>query len=133
MNQSIAEHNFQIFTNLEPYQKLIVDSQNKVTIDERWVQSARRTITGDSRVDIVEPIENTFTYAIENNFVDVEKTLEHLSTTLDVTYPDFEAVQKLIRRLLKRKRERDTEEQARDTGRKLSNMLYMKNFQNSNY
>lgn len=105
MELSIALHNSQLLQKLEPYQKLIVLDNDVLEIDDRWIQSLRRTITGDSRYDIIGPIEKTFTklitmegepkiivdkYEAEVNPEKLMELLKKLRETISTTYPRFE-------------------------------------------
>jgi hypothetical protein len=129
MDNKTLQNNIDIFTILQPDQKLIVDSNGKISIDERWIQGARRTLTGDSKIDIIDPIEITLKHAIDNDYEDIEKIMTHLDEVLSITYPDFTAMKKLLIRLGTRKRDRDSDKQHRETGRQISNMIYLKSFQ----
>jgi hypothetical protein len=88
MEKSVTRNNLDILSNLQPYEKLIVDENMNLSVDTRYIQFMRRTATGDSKYDILIPIELTFNSQIIS---DEEKLviLKHVGDTLLLTYPDF--------------------------------------------
>lgn len=49
MDLSTAVLNYQILKKLQEYEKICVQDQQKLRVDERWLKSLRRTTSGDSR------------------------------------------------------------------------------------
>ena len=101
MQKDIAEHNFEILKNLDSFQKLIVDENNKLYIDDRWFPSFRRTYDGSSRKDILDPIKDTFDskYVKSLDFKLKGEILIHIKEIFLDTYPDYEDLNKLISEL----------------------------------
>lgn len=89
LSNIIAIENYALLRSLQPFTRLIANKDTgKLTIDDRWLSSARRYANGDSRHDIIEPINLTFKYAI--SIVpeeEVEETINHVNNTLSQTYP----------------------------------------------
>jgi len=100
MELNIAEHNFDLLSNLQPYQKLTVEiSSGKMEIDNRWFQGLiRRKLTGDSRNDIVDPIQSTFKKLTESKKTEEMKIcLDNIRDVFSTTYPTFEQLHMAIK------------------------------------
>lgn len=90
--KNIAWLNYNILKDLRASQKLRVINTNQIELDNRWLQSSRRALSGDSRKDILNIIEKSFDTLRHSDpmFTDLEqKTLIHLQTVLKKTYPTF--------------------------------------------
>lgn len=126
MNSAIAEQNLNILRNLKADVKLTVNSQGELSVDQRWLNGIRRTATGDSKKDLLEPIEQTFMTIINDvgfnssNGEDLLNVLEHLQTIFSKTYPNFTELQTLLLKLI---RESKSKIQERESGRQLSVLL----------
>ena len=95
MDMAVAERNIDILKNLLPFEKLIVDEHGNMNVDSRYLQSIRRTITRDSKKDILKPLELTFQTL---NIGDEEKmkVLAHLAAVFSQTYPTFTKLHTLL-------------------------------------
>lgn len=89
MEYSTALENFFFLKNLT-LDKLLVSSHHLLQYDNRWFQGIRRTATGDSRFDLIEPIKDTFS-ALQEHIDSTEQleVLKHIQKTFIETYPDF--------------------------------------------
>lgn len=96
----IYNKNFQLLSSM-PSQKLIVDKNNKkLYIDDRWFQCVRRKYNGDSRYDIIQPIQKTFknaTFSFEKKL----KCLQYLQKVFMEIYPYYNKLHILLRDLEK--------------------------------
>jgi hypothetical protein len=91
MDKSLIQKNFELVSNLEPDQKLIVVN-NKLELDTRYLQSVNRFVDGSNRYQVLLCVQSTLTNAIYNyNYLfdkkDYEKFLKGLKT-LSSTYVD---------------------------------------------
>lgn len=104
MELTTAIHNHNLLSNLKPFQKLIVDEENKFQKDLRWGQFVRRAITDDSKEKILKPLTETVDTMIEYfaSKSDVRvvhsmlSTLNNLENTLLQTYPNWEELSTCI-------------------------------------
>lgn len=90
-NLLIAKNNFHFFKNLDFHnrlQRIKVNNDYSLELDERWLQPLWRTKDGMSRESLLKPIELTFRYLIENNcYVDeLKMVLAHIKTFLIYLY-----------------------------------------------
>ena len=131
LDYSIVKNNIDILTNLEPYQKLIVDENFNLSIDDRCIQFIRRTVTRDSKYDILEPLELTFN---SSRISDDEKLsiLKHISETLLITYPEFTEIHNiseeeedkgLIQKLREKIQKEKSDKIVQEAGKGFSNLL----------
>lgn len=100
MELSTALHNLEIFKNLKPNERLYINSETEeISLDDRWGQSVRRWWDGSSRVQTINPINNTFSKIMTSDELNYNELLQiaiRLKETLGVTYPvvdtsDFES------------------------------------------
>ena len=109
MNLDIIKHNLDVFLILESYQKLIIDAENKVSIDVRYWQFLRRstdnlTCGGSSKIATYDAIKLTYEsirlnqeyYQLNRDII--KKSLDNLLKSLSLTYPDYEDLTKLIQK-----------------------------------
>lgn len=95
-------------------------------LDNRWLQSSRRTLSGDSRKDLLVIIEKSFDTlrCSDPLFTDLEqKTLIHLQQVLKKTYPTFYELHGpdgLIHTLLTRSRAFEAQRKAHEIIREYS-------------
>lgn len=135
MNIETALHNLHVLSTLQPNTKLTVDDNQKLSIDQRWLNGVRRTVTGDSKTDIIEPIKNTFTTLVRDPSYNQEKgsklqsVLENLDEWLKTTYPAFTELYTSLTSLIK---DVELENNVLETGRLLSLKLDQKNYQHFN-
>ena len=103
MEITTAFNNYDLLSNLKPFQKLIVVDNNKLELDSRWVQSIRRKITGNSKDEILEPLIDTFHILIHYYLhvvgVSLEnshllKTITNVGNVLKQTYPNWDELSK---------------------------------------
>lgn len=104
--------NFELLKTLKVDQKLIVDANSKrLTIDKRWVPFIRRRLTGDSKLDILAPIEQTFEkiriYSAKETDKDylvkdpheIGVCLKNMEETLLSTYSNFGKLHGLVEKI----------------------------------
>lgn len=91
----VMVHNLQILENLKEDQKLFLSDDQKLYVDERWVQPIRRRVDGSNRYDVLLPFFNCYLQSLvryseltndEMNLL--EKSLKGLEI-LKNTYDDF--------------------------------------------
>ena len=102
MELSAAVLNYQVLKKLTEYEKLCVKDQTQIRVDERWLKGLRRTVSGDSKQDILIPIEQTFDVLMLERYYpanDIDSTLSHLLDVFSVTYPGYDDLQNLIKKL----------------------------------
>jgi hypothetical protein len=107
----IVKHNIDVFKKIKDYEKLSVGQDGKVSVDDRYWQSLRRATDGllgadqeSSRLATYNIIKNTYS-SLDNNEQYVKdnrdliiRSLNNLSTTQIVTYPDYGMLMTLIGR-----------------------------------
>lgn len=131
MQLSVAENNFDILLNLQPYEKLIVDEHGNMIVDSRYVQSIRRRITRDSKKDILLPLEQTFNTIKISDEAKIN-ALKQIEVTFKQTYPSFRKLigddkeKGVIQKLLK---ECESRLAYANTGKTLSSLLDLKMFE----
>lgn len=96
MDFEIALHNYHVLCDIQPYQKLIVSSDNcgskKLKIDNRWGQFLVRKINGDSKEDILFPVLDTIELIYLTNKhlnVPIRQLILNLQDTFSKTYPEW--------------------------------------------
>jgi hypothetical protein len=100
MNVSQALNNFFFLKHLNPTYKLITDGV-RFSYDNRWLPSVRRTVTGNSRRDLLKPIEQTFVLLREIiNPLEELNVLKHIQEVFHSMYPDYQPIHSLIARLI---------------------------------
>jgi hypothetical protein len=96
MDFSTASDNFDLLSALQPHQKLIVINSNRLEYDNRWAQSMRRRLNGDSKYDIEEPIMSTLSTMIEHQPEKCKTLIPILRQVLQLTYPEWTDIQMLL-------------------------------------
>lgn len=98
MSIPIAKHNFKLLSS-QFESKLIVDKNTlKLNLDNRWFQGPRRFLSGDTRHDILTPIELTFERCMES-YSDIFNCIQHLQDSLKNIYPSYTKLHNLLREL----------------------------------
>ena len=116
----IALSNYEFLRNLRPHKKVMVDSSGRLCYDNRWGQSIRRSYTGDSRQNLLQNIENTFTTLSNSNPLnseDEQSVLRHVSDVLKKTYPsysDLHGENGILAKLLERSRMHEAQRKAQE-------------------
>lgn len=97
--------------------------------DDRWGQSLRRKVTGDSRMNLLQIVEQTFDKLSKSrplNSEEEQKVLLHVSATLKKTYKSFSEmhgehglIQKLLRRSIDFEAQRKAHELLLEKNRKI--------------
>jgi hypothetical protein len=132
MDLETAEHNLQVLLKLEPYEKLTVDKLGKMNVDPRYLPSVRRTITWDSRKDILIPFEQTFT-ALTLSDEEKVKALNKIEATFKQTYPAFSKLhdpkEGLLPRIKQECSARMLQNMVSTTGKSISSMVDKKMFE----
>lgn len=113
MNHSIALQNYKLLSNLKPHEKLIVDDDNTFHVDGRWIRSIRRSISGESKNDILSPLSLTMNVVADNlwtsNTPENRKDFleEHINVIMDIektllqTYPGWIELSTQITQIIK--------------------------------
>lgn len=131
--ENIARLNFNILKNLRGMQKLRIINQNQLELDNRYLQSSRRALSGDSRTDLLKIIEKSFDTLRHSDpmFTDSEQqTLIHLQQVLKKTYPAFYELHGpdgLIHTLLTRSRAYEAQRKAHEIIREYSGIKQTEN------
>lgn len=134
MQFEIALLNLQTLKNLKDDVKLTAKSNGTLKIDDRWMNGIRRTAGGDSKKDILEPIEQTFIAIVNHPSYDRQRSEElidvlyHLKVTFAKTYPKFDDLQSKLQDLLKNN---EWNIKMMNTGSILSNRLSLRDFSSS--
>lgn len=89
MNLQVALKNYKFINtlDLDTVSRFYATEDGALWIDDRWFQSVRRTYTGESRQDLLGPIDQTWHVLIDKiqeNPSDDSITLDDLSRTLDI-------------------------------------------------
>ena len=125
MDIRTAVKNYNFLAELKPFKKLTVTKDNETSqyvlcYDNRWVQSVRRTATGDSRKNLLLIVEQTFDALHDNNPLNSEeeqKILTHVSSTLKKTYPSFVEIhgdEGVIEKLLQKSKNFEAQRKAQE-------------------
>ena len=125
--ENITLENYNLLKNLQSHQKLIVRG-DKFEIDSRWIQGIQRRCTGDSRSDLILPIETTFNMMripTKDNYQDIIKVLGHLEHVFLQTYPDDNSG---LVKCVKDLREKYIKASSKRSGQILNNLLTAKEF-----
>ncbi len=124
--ENIACVNFNVLKNLRGMQKLRIINLNQLELDNRYLPLSRRTLSGDSRTDLLKIIEKSFDTLRHSDpmFTESEQqTLIHLQQVLKKTYPTFYELHGpdgLIHTLLTRSREFEAQRKAHEIIREYS-------------
>lgn len=135
MDYQIALANLYILENLDPDIKLTVKSNGTFKVDNRWMNGVRRAAAGDSKKDLLEPIEQTFITLINHHTYDISQSLrltsvlKHLKDTFTKTYPGFDNLQTRLEKLIT---ENKWQENLKNTGMFLNNRLTQREYAVSN-
>ena len=73
MNPITIEHNLKIFLTLESHQKLMIDKDKKVYIDNRFYRDCRRTI------DRISPFPNQYQSSRDSTYKIIELTYDSIN------------------------------------------------------
>lgn len=108
LSLAIVEHNINVFAKLMEHQKIIIDNQSKVNVDDRYLQSLRRTLdwliwscdsSRQATFNIIEltykSLKNYKDYYI-SNIDKINQSLNNLENKLAITYPDYLGLFSLI-------------------------------------
>jgi hypothetical protein len=104
-NSELIFNNLIIFSNLLNYQKVFIDEQYNVHIDDRYGQFFRRWYTNDTRDDLYIVIKFTFNQAIilfENDNIQydfIKKSLDNLIYVSKYTYPEYHKLHELLNKI----------------------------------
>lgn len=106
IEKEIAENNYKILENIKEGEKFIV-KDNKIEVDERWIQGIRRYITNDKRQDIIKPIELTLEYIsnIKPKKVILEM-IRKVRATIKKTYGGFKELEEILERYERKYKEK---------------------------
>lgn len=100
MDDEICADNFDLLCNLPSSSgaKLVVHkSSGALSLDDRWLVGVRRYTSGDSRVDLIQPLRITLGWALKHvNNADVARCLDDMETSFKIIYPDFQKLYDLI-------------------------------------
>jgi len=100
MDDEICADNFDLLRNLPSSSgaKLVVHkSSGALSLDDRWLVGVRRYTSGDSRVDLIQPLRITLGWALKHvNNADVARCLDDMETSFKIIYPDFQKLYDLI-------------------------------------
>ena len=108
---SLIEHNINVFLQLNEYEKIIIDQNNKVEIDNRYLQSLRRKLDWwiwsceSSRQSTLKIIKETYN-SLKNhkdyyylNLNKIQQSLTNLKEKLSLTYSNYPDIINLINEL----------------------------------
>lgn len=99
--RDIANANFDILFELQEHQKLCVDEEGRLTLDDRYLQGVRRAWSRDSREDLLPLLEMTMENCERSND-DIVGLCAKLRMVLSKTYFNFLPLQTLLRDLIHR-------------------------------
>ena len=91
----ISIHNLKLLSNIKDNEKLFLDEEGKIHLDERYLQNIRRTMDGSSRYDVMLPLFNSYLHGFirYDDLTNDEKNLLIKSVSgleiLKNTYHDF--------------------------------------------
>jgi hypothetical protein len=113
MKFGTAIKNYSVLSELNEFEKLIVlEDGLQLSIDQEWLVSLRKPIyQDDDRNQLLIPIEKTFLFIISNEYYKADiimGVLEHLRTTLWITYPNFLPLYNIIEELMVHNNEYNT-------------------------
>jgi hypothetical protein len=99
LDREVANHNFEVLKDLVAYQKLCVDQDGKLSLDERYLQGIRRTWSRDSREDLIPLIQRTMDECTRKNLekIGVCATLQKI---YDKTYYNYRPVQETLTKII---------------------------------
>lgn len=97
----IIKLNLAVFKDLKPHQKLMVDTDYRITVDGRWFQGIRRYGDGSSRALLLPAIRVTYDFTdyqdyLEENRKYVYACLTNMYAVLYQTYKDYDQLHKII-------------------------------------
>lgn len=95
MNPEIAEQNFKTLSSLKPVEKLRIDPNSLLVVDDRYLQSIRRGFTGDSRENIINLIDETLNVSTTSNLAKVV-LIGHLLDVFKQTYPGYTPIRTML-------------------------------------
>lgn len=103
MQIQTALDNFFLLKNIKPHERLTVDPDTLLlSLDQRWLKSLQRSYSGNSRADLIVPIQKTFEILMKNKMFHQQKIyecLDHISEVFSETYPNYENFNALIKEL----------------------------------
>lgn len=97
----IANHNFEVLKDLIAYQKLCVNQDGRLSLDERYLQGIRRTWSRDCRQDLIPLIEKTMTECTRTNAEKVGVCAK-LRKVYNKTYSNYQPIQEILTGIIHR-------------------------------
>jgi hypothetical protein len=102
MDHVTATANYALLKALPPRTKICVTRDTgKMSLDARWFTSTRRYLTGDSRKDLEQPMQQTFMLMQDSTpKAELLQTIAHAHTTLKELYESAPEIDELFQRIV---------------------------------
>lgn len=104
MNLETARLNYELLSSFEEGNKFTLDKYDMIlSLDNRWLSPFQRSLWGESRMDILKPIEKTFEIIrIEKTSDEIINCLNHIETNFKKIYPNFKDIYDLLDLIISR-------------------------------